>query len=150
MLALLEAPTDAIPQGSHPRTASVLGRYDSRQRRTLHPLCVFSKWPALTGGASPAAECKRILLSIQETWIQSLGGEDPLEEEMPPTPVFLPGKFLGQRSPMGYNPWGHKEPEITEHVERALTGGYFPDLPWVPYLLFNCKDMPDFSATHEL
>ena len=37
--------------------------------------------------------------------------------------------------------------EITEHVERALTGGYFPDLPWVPSLLFSCKDMPDSSAT---
>ena len=25
-----------------------------------------------------------------------------------PTPVFLPGKFHGQRSLAGYNPWGHK------------------------------------------
>ena len=65
------------------------------------------------------AEYKRICLSMQETWIQSLDGEDPLEEEMPPTPVFLPGKVLGQRSPMGYNPWGHKESEITEHVESS-------------------------------
>ena len=28
--------------------------------------------------------------------IQSLGWEDPLEEEMQPTPVFLPGKFHGK------------------------------------------------------
>ena len=31
----------------------------------------------------------------------SMGWEDPLEEEMatpPPAPVFLPGKFHGQRS----------------------------------------------------
>ena len=32
---------------------------------------------------------------VQETWVQSLGQEDPppLEEEMPTAPVFLPGKF---------------------------------------------------------
>ena len=26
-----------------------------------------------------------------------------------PTPVFLPGEFHGQRSLVGYRPWGHKE-----------------------------------------
>ena len=26
-----------------------------------------------------------------------------------PTPVFLPGELPGQRSLVGYNPWGHKE-----------------------------------------
>ena len=31
-------------------------------------------------------------------WVQSLGQEDPLEEEMQPTSVFLPRKFHGQRS----------------------------------------------------
>ena len=35
---------------------------------------------------------------MQETQVQSLGREDPLEEEMAePTPVFLPGKPHGQR-----------------------------------------------------
>ena len=31
----------------------------------------------------------------QETWIISLGREDPLVEELTPTPVFLPGEFHG-------------------------------------------------------
>ena len=34
----------------------------------------------------------------QETWVQSLGQEDHLDQEMQPTPVFLPGKSHGQRS----------------------------------------------------
>ena len=34
----------------------------------------------------------------QETWLQYLGREDPLEKEMAPTLVFLPGKSQGQRS----------------------------------------------------
>ena len=30
-------------------------------------------------------------------------------------PVFSPGKFHGQRSLMGYSPWGPKELDTTEH-----------------------------------
>ena len=33
-----------------------------------------------------------------------------------PTPVFLPGKFHGQRSLAGYSPWGCKESDKTEHA----------------------------------
>ena len=32
-----------------------------------------------------------------------------------PIPVFLPGESHGQRSLVGYTPWGHKEPDITLH-----------------------------------
>jgi len=39
---------------------------------------------------------------------QSPGQEDPLEKVMAPTPVFLPREFHGQKSPVGYSPWGHK------------------------------------------
>ena len=43
---------------------------------------------------------------MQETWVRSLGWKDPLEKGMaPPTPVFLPGEFRGQRSLAGYSPW---------------------------------------------
>ena len=55
------------------------------------------------------------LPAMQETQVQSLGQEGALEEEMAtqPTPVFLPGKFLGQRNLAGYSPWGHKESDLT-------------------------------------
>ena len=42
----------------------------------------------------------------QEVWVQSLGWEDPLEEQMQPTPLFLPGESHGQRNLGGYSPWG--------------------------------------------
>ena len=45
---------------------------------------------------------------MQETWVQSLGWEDPLEKETAPTPVLLPGEFPGQESLVGYTPWGQK------------------------------------------
>ena len=47
-------------------------------------------------------------------WVQSLGWEDPLEEGMATTPVFLPGESHGQRSLTSYSPWGCKESDMTE------------------------------------
>ena len=35
--------------------------------------------------------------------------------EWQPTSVFLPREFYGQRSLVGYSPWGHKELDTTEH-----------------------------------
>ena len=43
----------------------------------------------------PDVSVARNLPAVQETWIISLGREDLLEEEMTPTPVFLPGEFHG-------------------------------------------------------
>ena len=40
---------------------------------------------------------------------RSLGREDPLEEGMATTPIFLPGESHGQRSVVGYSPWGRTE-----------------------------------------
>ena len=58
---------------------------------------------------------------MQETWVQSLGQEDPLEKGIP---VFLPGEFNGQRSLAGYSPWGCKELDRTEQLTlMAATGG---------------------------
>ena len=34
-----------------------------------------------------------------KTWVPSLGREDPLEEGMATSPVFLPGESHGQREP---------------------------------------------------
>ena len=33
------------------------------------------------------------------------------------SPVFLPGEFHGQRSMVGYSPWGLKESDATEHTQ---------------------------------
>ena len=51
-------------------------------------------------------------MPIEETWVQSLGGEEPLEEEM--ALLFLSGEFHGQSNLVGYSPWGHKESDTTE------------------------------------
>ena len=38
----------------------------------------------------------------------------PWRRKWKPTPVFLRGKFHGQRILGGYSPWGRKEPDMTE------------------------------------
>ena len=37
-----------------------------------------------------------------------------------PTPIFLPGEFHGQRSLVGYSPWGCKELDMTERLHFHL------------------------------
>ena len=60
------------------------------------------------------AQMVKNLPAMWETWVQSLGWEDPLEKQMATTPVLLPGKSHGQRSLTGYSPWGPKESDVTE------------------------------------
>ena len=59
--------------------------------------------------------------AMQETWIWSLGQEEPLEKGIATTPLFLPGEFHGQKSLEGYNIWGHKELDTTEWQTLSLS-----------------------------
>ena len=52
------------------------------------------------------AQMVKSLLAVHDTWVQSLGREDPLEKEMATTSVFLPREFHGQRSLVGYTVHG--------------------------------------------
>ena len=62
--------------------------------KDIKNICVLEHIESSPGGSlinNPPA--------MQETWVLSLGWEDPLEKEMAaPTPVFLSGKSRGQRS----------------------------------------------------
>ena len=40
--------------------------------------------------------------------------KSPWRKKWQLTPVFLPGKSHGQRSLVGYSPWGHKDSDMTE------------------------------------
>ena len=71
---------------------------------------LYIRFPARTY----LAQTIKSLPAMQETWVRSLGQEDPLEKEMAPTPIFLPGKSHERRSMAGYSPWGRKEWDTTE------------------------------------
>ena len=58
----------------------------------------------------------------QETWVQFLSGEDPLEEGMAThTPVSVPGECYGQRNLVSYSPQGRKESDTTKGTEHTRT-----------------------------
>ena len=61
-------------------------------------------------------------------WVWSLGMEDPWRRKMQPTPVLL-GKAHGQRSLVGYSPWGLKESDTTEEIWQVGTHVYNIDEP---------------------
>ena len=58
------------------------------------------------------AQMVKNLLTMWDTWVRSLGWEDPLEKGM--LQYSWPGEFHGQRSLAGYSPWGRKESDTTE------------------------------------
>ena len=56
------------------------------------------------------------LQETQETWVQYLGQEDPMEEEMTTHSSILAWKIPWTEEPVGgsYSPWGCKELDMTE------------------------------------
>ena len=56
------------------------------------------------------------LPAMWETWVRSLGWEDPLEEGMVTHSSILAWRMNthGQRSLEGYSLWGRKESDMTE------------------------------------
>ena len=69
----------------------------------------------------------------QEMQVQSLSWEDPWSRKWQPTPIFLPEKSHGQRSLVGFSPWGCTEsgmteqPNTQEEREGPEMGARLPD-----------------------
>ena len=55
---------------------------------------------------------------MQEMQVRFLDGEDPLEKEMQPTPVLLPGKSHGQRRATWRVRGVTEEPDMTEATKQ--------------------------------
>ena len=73
------------------------------QKYTLQIFVVF-----LSIFYSLVAQSVKSLPSMWETWVQSLGQEDPLEKDMETHSSILAWKSHGPKSLVGYSPWGHK------------------------------------------
>ena len=57
---------------------------------------------------------------MRETWVQSQGWEDPLEEGMATHSSILSLENpQGQKSLAGYSPWGRQESDTTEQLSTA-------------------------------
>ena len=75
-----------------------------RESSSRHPL----GFPGGSDGKE-SLQCRRPVFS---PWV----GKIPWRREWLPTPVFLPGEFHGQRSLVGYSPWGCKELDTSEQL----------------------------------
>ena len=63
-------------------------------------------------GKEPACQRKGCKRSRLDPWVQKI----PYRRKWQPIPLSLPGESHGQRSLVGYSPWGHKELNMTEVI----------------------------------
>ena len=68
-------------------------------------------YPFQYSWASLVAQLVKNTPAMQETWVRSLGWEDPLEKGKATHFRFWPGEFQGL-----YSPWSHKESDMTEQL----------------------------------
>ena len=61
----------------------------------------MDKQPTTVFLGFPVAQLIKNPPAMWETWVPSLGWEDPLEEGRQPTPVFLPGESPWTEKPGG-------------------------------------------------
>ena len=92
-------------------------------------------------GTSLAAKMVKNLPAIHETWVHPWVTKIPWRRKWQPTAVFLPGEFHGQRSLVGYSPWGHKELDterlsyIDSLLSFLLSSSFFFRLPSISFSL---------------
>ena len=80
----------------------------------LHIPINISGLPKWHSGKEPTCLCGRYKRLRFNLWVWKI----PWRQNWQPTPVFLPGKLHGQRSLVGYHPWGLKRVRLncmTEH-----------------------------------
>ena len=74
-----------------------------------HPF--FHIW---LSGKESACQCRRLGFN---PWVRKI----PWSRKWQPTPVFLPGEFLGQRSLVGYSPGGLRDGHDWAHIATFAT-----------------------------
>ena len=70
--------------------------------------------PRWLSNKESACQCRRCGF---DPWV----GKIPWRRKWQSTPVLLPGKSHGQRSLVGYSPWGRKESDRTERLHFHFT-----------------------------
>ena len=78
-------------------------------------LCLESSFLWLSG-REPACQCREIKRCRFNPWVWKI----PWSRKWQPTPIFLPGKSHGQRTLVGYSPWGCKESDTTEQEHTSF------------------------------
>ena len=87
--------------------------YLSKQKFLIWSLLFRSlglpRWPSGKESACHYRGCRRHEF---DPWVRMI----PWRRKWQPTPAFFPGKFHGQRSLVGYSPWGHKKSDVVTEL----------------------------------
>ena len=121
----------------------VLGISDSIQ--LSHPLQPSFPLPSIF----PLAQTVKLLPTMQETQVRSLGWEDPLEKE-----VATHSSTLAWKIPWMEEPWGRKESDTTEWLLFLSIfpsiRDFFSDLTvcirWLKYWSFSIRSSNEYSG----
>ena len=81
-----------------------------------------------------ACQCRRLRF---DPWVRKI----PWRRKWLPAPVFLPGKFHGQRNLEVCSPWGHRQSDTTERLStHTHTQAVYIALPvFTGYVIFIIK-----------
>ena len=106
-------------------------------------LCVTATvFPGGTSAEEPTCQFRR----HQETWVRSLGWEDPLEEEMATHSSALAWRSHGEGSLGGYSPWGHRVGRDWSNLACITSiSSYMQPLASKYLLAFNILPSPSFK-----
>ena len=117
-MLILTQGTDAVKWNCHYSLTSFIlyQKLDDWNTRSL----VFEP-----DGASLWLRGLRVHLRCRRPWFDHWVRKIPWRREWQPTPVFLPGEFCGQRSLVGYSPWGPKESGTTEQPTHNTLWTWF-------------------------
>ena len=83
------------------------------------------------GGTSLVAQMVKRLPAMRETWVRSLGGEDPQEKKMATHSSILAWKIPRAEEPARLRSWGRKESDTTERLHFLSF--------WINAQEWNCK-----------
>ena len=76
-------------------------------------------FPGGANGKEPTCHCRKHKRCRFDPWVRKI----PWRRAWQPTPVFLPGESHGQRSLVGYSPWGHHESGVTKRLSKYARKG---------------------------
>ena len=80
--------------------------------------------------------------------VQSLGWKIPWRRKWQPTPVFLPGKSHGQRSLVGYSPWGCSELDNNLATKQQQSAKWLEiEFQCILLILFSFLDVSSSLST---
>ena len=80
------------------------------------PAREWINYPFQYSWASTVSQMVKICLQSRRPRFDPWVGKICWRRKWPPTPVFWPGEFHGERSLAGYSPWGRKEQDTAEQI----------------------------------